>query len=444
MPVSKLFRCYRKDGEVFWNQLSISPVYDIDKKLTHFVGAMDDVTARIGIEDRLQHTQKLDAIGQLTGGIAHDFNNLLAVILGNLELLEDKITDFRQKELISNSIEATQHGAELTRNMLSFARQAPLQPTAVDLNQLVRNMKNWIERTLPSTISVETSLLAGLWPVKVDASSTESGLLNLILNARDAMGDGGNLTIETSNVRIDDDYVELRGEEIDPGRYVLLAVSDNGEGIAQENLAKIFEPFFTTKEVGDGSGLGLSMLEGFMKQSGGTVRVYSELGVGTTFKLYFAASTDAAVPVPSSPAPLEKSGAEKNTTILLVEDNAQVLDAICTALQKTGYRVLTAISGDSAREIFEVEPGIDLLVTDIVMPGELQGTTLAKALRNLRPDLPVVFMSGYASEATVHGNGLRAQDIRLMKPVRREDLLRAVDKALRHAARTAESVEKCP
>lgn len=430
IPVSKLLRNYRKNGEPFWNNIFISPVHDADGRTISFIGAMEDVTERVEMESKLRHTQKMDAIGKLTGGVAHDFNNLLAVILGNLELLDDRVAEPDQKELIRNGIDATLRGSELTRNMLSFARQAPLEPTIIDLNQHVRNLKNWIERTLSARVNVETSLLADLWPIEVDASSAESGLLNLILNARDALPEGGNLTIETSNVQIDEDYVEMRGEEIKPGRYVLLAVSDTGHGISSDNLKRIFEPFFTTKPVGSGSGLGLSMLEGFMRQSGGTVRVYSEPGVGTTFKLYFAATTDAKARGRLAPAQVERGNAENNTTILLVEDNVEVLETIRSTLLKTGYRVLTAVSGDAARKIFEQEPGIDLLLTDIVMPGELQGTTLAKELRTLRPDLPVIFMSGYAREATVHGNGLRPQDIRLMKPIQRKDLIRALDKAL--------------
>lgn len=291
-------------------------------------------------------------------------------------------------------------------------------------------MKNWIGRTIPSNIAVETSLLAGLWETKVDASSAGAGLLNLILNARDAMPNGGKLTIETSNIRVDDDYIELRNEDVEPGRYVLLAVSDTGEGISSANLKHVFEPFFTTKPVGSGSGLGLSMIEGFMKQSGGTVRVYSEPGVGTTFKLYFKASDTAKVNLRTPQASLLDVDAENNPTILLVEDNPEVLAAIQATLSKLGYRVVQATSGDEAYEVFAGETGIDLLLTDIVMPGELQGTALAKALRKLRPDLPVVFMSGYATQATVHGNGLRPEDSRLMKPVRREDLIRAVNKAL--------------
>jgi CheY-like chemotaxis protein len=314
--------------------------------------------------------------------------------------------------------------------MLSFARQAPLTPTNVDLNQLIRNMHKWILPTLPSIIDVRTSLHAGLLPIMVDVSSAENGLLNLILNARDVMADGGKLTIETTNIEIGEEHYDFRGEKITPGHYVMLAVSDTGEGIPPSNMVKIFEPFFTTKAVGSGSGLGLSMLEGFMKQSGGATSVYSEQGIGTTFKLYFPASTDAPDQSNLEETPKELNRMDKKSTILLVEDNAEVLKAIRTTLLKSGYRVLSAASGDAAMKIFNDEPVIDLLLTDIVMPGKMQGTTLARALRDLRPNLPVIFMSGYAREATVHGNGLHPEDIRLMKPVRREELLSAISKAL--------------
>jgi len=418
------------DGEIRTLRKIFSPINASDEECDLYEVVGQDITDTKRLQEQLFKSQKMDAIGNLTGGVAHDFNNLLAVTLGNLELLQDEITDADQKELLNNSITSTLRGAELTRNMLSFARKAQLEPTTVDLNSLIRNMKNWIGRTIPSNIDVKTSLLDGLWETEIDASSAEAGILNLVLNARDAMPDGGNLTIETSNVIIDDDYVELRDEEVEPGQYVLVAISDTGEGISSENLKHVFEPFFTTKPVGSGSGLGLSMIEGFMTQSKGMVRVYSELGVGTTFKLYFRASKVAKVNVPAPQDPGVHIDVESGPTILLVEDNSDVLTALQTTLTKLGYRVIQATSGDAAFKIFTSEPKIDLLLTDIVMPGELQGTTLAKALRKLRPDLPVVFMSGYASEATVHGNGLRPEDIRLMKPVRREDLVRAVNKGL--------------
>ncbi|WP_093914873.1 PAS domain-containing hybrid sensor histidine kinase/response regulator [Sulfitobacter marinus] len=429
-PAISELRYVMPDGDVRTLRKIFSPIDVSDEDGDLYEVVSQDITDTTRLQEQLFKSQKMDAIGNLTGGVAHDFNNLLAVILGNLELLQDEITDADQKELLKNSITSTLRGAELTRNMLSFARKAQLEPTTVDLNGLIRNMKNWIGRTLPSNIDVKTSFLEELWETEVDASSAEAGILNLILNARDAMPDGGQLTIETMNVIVDDDYVELYDEEVDPGQYVLVAISDTGEGISTENLKHVFEPFFTTKPVGSGSGLGLSMIEGFMTQSKGMVRVYSELGVGTTFKLYFRASEVAKVDVQTPQDPVFQVNAESSPTILLVEDNVDVLTAIRTTLTKLGYRVIQATSGDAAFKIFTSEPKIDLLLTDIVMPGELQGTTLAKALRKLRPDLPVVFMSGYASEATVHGNGLRPEDIRLMKPVRREDLVRAVNKGL--------------
>lgn len=406
------------------------PVCDADGKVVREIGTTLDVTKQYETERKLFQSQKMEAVGQVTGGVAHDFNNLLAVILGNLELLNEVDDEAEKQELVQNAIEATLHGAELTRNMLSFARKAKLEPTTVDLNQLVRNMQNWIVRTFPASIHLETSLLAELWMTEVDVNSAQAGLLNLLLNARDAMSDGGKLTIETANVRIDDACVSSRNEAINPGRYVVLAVSDTGEGIAADILDKIFDPFFSTKGVGKGSGLGLSMLEGFMNQSGGAVQVYSEPNVGTTFKLYFPALDVTTTAVTQKPDWQANDQPYEGTTVLLVEDNIAVLTLIQTVLVKAGYEVLVAETGDDGRIIFDQNPDIDLLITDIVMPGELQGTALASEIRALRSDVPVIFMSGYSSEATVQGNGLRPQDIHLMKAVQREDLLRAVNYAL--------------
>jgi CheY-like chemotaxis protein len=311
----------------------------------------------------------------------------------------------------------------------SFARKASLEPSPIDINLVVQETKNWISRTLPATISVNTSLLDGLWLVEADPSATESALLNLILNAQDAMPNGGKLTIETANIIIDKNYIDARQEELPPGRYVMLAVSDTGEGIPPEIVPDIFEPFFSTKAPGGNSGLGLSMVHGFMRQSNGTVQVYSEPGIGTTFKLFFkvAASSSEADARPEAEPETTNHTARR---ILLAEDNASVLEVLIQTLQKAGYVVTAAPSGDAAKEIFEADPHFDLLITDIVMPGRLLGTGLAAELRSLAPDLPVIFMSGYASEAAVHGNGLRPEDIRLMKPVQRTDLFAAIQKAL--------------
>lgn len=385
------------------------------------------------LQSQLATSQRLEDIGHLTGGVAHDFNNLLAVILGNLEMLQEQIDDKAQKQRLQACIDASLRGSDLTRNMLSYARRAPLQPKLIDVNKLVRDTKNWVGRTIPSSIEIEVSLLAGLWQVEADQSATESALLNLLLNARDAMPDGGKLTIETANIRMDQEYIDDRQEKLEPGRYVMVAVSDTGSGISKENLSDIFTPFFTTKGSGGGSGLGLPMVMGFMRQSGGTTQVYSEEGVGSTFKLYFPAAKSK----DTHTANMEtrpRTVSESKRRILLVEDEPEVQSVLEAILSAAGYAVVTADTGDEALQTFENDTIFDAVLTDIVMPGTLQGTSLSKKLRAIRPDLPVVFMSGYASEATVHGNGLRPEDIRLMKPVLRNELLDALEQALnRHA-----------
>ena len=422
-----------KSGKLLDCEVSLARLPPQDQKLIR--ASVMDISARKAeikeherVQQQLARSQKLEAVGKLTGGIAHDFNNLLAVTLGNLELLRDEIDDNQQLKLINTSIAATLRGADLTRNLLAFARKASLKPSLVDFNKVVLDTRKLVSRTLPATISVETSLLAELWPVEVDPGSTESALLNLILNACDAMPNGGRLTIETANIRIESSYMDPRQEELKPGRYAMLAISDTGAGIPPEHLSEIFEPFFSTKDVGSNSGLGLSMVHGFMRQSGGTVQVYSEPGVGTTFKLFFNAHTSAARPSPAAVGPSKTCNT--GLRLLLAEDDEDVLSVLVKTLERDGYAVTAARSGDAAKAIFEADPHFDLLITDIVMPGGLQGTTLSSELRRMVPELPVIFMSGYASEATVHGNGLRREDIRLMKPVRRGDLQAAIKKSL--------------
>lgn len=388
-----------------------------------------EILERAKIQQQLATSQKLEAVGKLTGGVAHDFNNLLAVTLGNLELLKDEIENLQHKQLIDKSIAATLRGSDLTRNMLAFARKASLEPSPIDINSVVEETKNWISRTLPATIEVKTSLGDGIWPVEADPSATESALLNLILNAQDAMPKGGKLTVETANVKIDDSYIDARQEESPPGQYVMLAVSDTGDGIPPEIIAEVFEPFFSTKASGSNSGLGLSMVHGFMRQSNGTVQVYSEPGVGTTFKLFFKAATQTTECAPQ-PEAQSDVGHGAGHRILLAEDDDAVREVLVKTLENAGYDVIAAPSGDAAKAIFEANPTFDLVITDIVMPGRLLGTTLSAELRLLAPDLPIIFMSGYASEATVHGNGLRPEDIRLMKPVQRAKLIGAIQKIL--------------
>lgn len=403
------------------------------------ISLIEDVTEEKTRQKQLQQAQKIEAIGQLTGGIAHDFNNLLAVIMGNLELLQIEVDMLLAPEqveeindLVDAALKAVKHGADLTNNMLAYARKAPLTPTILDLNKTISEIERWIRRTIASNIQIETVLQGGVWPVLIDQSSFQSALVNLILNARDAMEGGGKLTIETANLRIDETYMEAREETVPRGRYVMVAVSDTGPGISPDVIDLIYDPFFTTKEVGKGTGLGLSMVEGFVKQSKGMIRVYSEPGIGTSFKLFFNAQLPDEMLTESSLGLLEtaKDLDHRRPHILIAEDQPEVLDILRKILLKKGYNVSSASTGDSAFSIFKSDSSFDLVVTDIVMPGRLQGPALAKECRQLRPETPFIFLSGYASEATVHGNGLRPEDIRLMKPVSRSALLKAVENCL--------------
>ncbi len=394
-----------------------------------------DITDQTRIEDELRksreiilQTQKVEAMGSLTGGMAHDFNNLLAVILGNLELLQEDPDPAQLETYVSEAVAATLRGRDLIRSLLSFARKAPLAPVTMSLNDVARGLDLMIRRTLPENIEIEVALSGGLWKVQADRSSTESTILNLTINARDAMREGGKITIETANIRLTEEYVDLRGEAIDPGRYVMIAVTDTGEGIPPENLDRVFEPFFTTKPIGMGTGLGLSSVMGFARQSGGTVRIYSELGVGTTVKVYFRAVFHQEE---NQPLVIESVGlAPLRGKILLVEDEVAVRRVMKARLQIEGYTVVEAENAAHAIRAYETEEPFDLILTDIVMPGGLQGTGLVKALREINPDMKAIFMSGYPNEAAIHGNGLRVDDIKLMKPVTKDDLLRALKRVL--------------
>lgn len=395
-----------------------------------------DVSDEVKVQQQIERekgiafrAQKNESIGLLTGGIAHDFNNILAVIMGNIELALDRDSPPEHTQELNSALKASQRAADLVKSLLMFASEAPLEPEILDLNKTVRDARSWMGRVLPESISVETSLLAGLWTINADRTSLESSILNLILNARDAMEGKGTLTIETLNARIDQHYTDSRNEEISPGRYVMLAISDTGTGIDPEHLPSVFDPFYSTKPKGQGTGLGLSMVQGFIRQSGGTVQVYSQVGMGTTFKLYFPVAVEGEKKAPRREV-VNVDGTGDRYRILLVEDEQAVREVLLAALGKAGHAVTTAATGDDALAVFKDDPNFDLLVTDIVMPGHLQGTHLALALREIKSDLPVVFLSGYASEALAFGNGLREEDIRLMKPIRQSDLLDAIGKAV--------------
>jgi len=434
-PYSCRLRITSRSGEHKWVETHTS-AYRHEDGTTFTDGIILDVTAEVETQQQLDlqkeiahQTQKLESIGQLTGGVAHDFNNLLAAVMGSLELLRDNESDPEQLFLIDAGITAAKRGADLTRNMLAFASKASLVPSIINLNALVNGMQNWAGHALPASISVETALLAELWSIEVDVSSIESALLNLIVNARDAMPEGGTLTIETNNLLIDETTLSTGQETLKPGRYVTLTVKDTGHGIPAETLDHIFDPFFSTKAPGAGTGLGLSMILGFMRQSGGSVEVQSKLNFGTTFKLFFKAST-----VETDETLAEQDQTElpmgKGQKILVAEDDKDVLPILVTTLEKAGYSVTAAGSGDEAFAVFKKDPTFDLVLTDIVMPGSLQGPALSQAILEQVADIPFIFMSGYASETSIIGFQLRQEDIRLMKPVRRGDLLAAISKSL--------------
>ena len=406
------------DGSTQW----INTIYDVTEQIEH--KAELDTHREMIVE-----AQKQESIGQLTGGVAHDFNNLLAVIMGNLELMRDETTDPEQIKLIDAGVKATKRGADLTRNMLAFARKARLQPVIIDLNTLVRDARNWIGRTLPSNIKIETHLATDIPSIEADPSSVESALLNLIVNARDAMPKGGTLTISTERAQIGAEDLETLQMDLEPGHYVVLAVSDTGHGIPADKLKKIFEPFYSTKPPGRGSGLGLSMIAGFLQQSGGAVRVASEVDRGTTFRLFFPSADHAQTPS-DAPKAAPQAAPPQSARILLAEDEADVRSVLVDILERAGHAVVTAGTGRDALDIFERDQSFDLLLTDIVMPGDLQGDGLAREVRRLRADLPVIFMSGYSPDTHLASDQDRLEDARLIKPVQRADLIATITRVL--------------
>jgi len=378
-----------------------------------------DVTERLALEAQLRQVQRLEAVGQLTGGVAHDFNNLLQVILGNAEHLERSLTDNASlRQMAELTRVAAERGATLTNRLLAFSRRQTLAPTVTDVGAVIAGMSELLRRTLGEQVTINVVRHADLWRAFIDAPQFESAVLNLGINARDAMPGGGQLTIELDNVALD--LVYARQAEVEPGDYVLVAISDTGEGMTPEVLARAFEPFFTTKDVGKGSGLGLSMVLGFIKQSRGHVKIYSEPGQGTTVKLYLprAVSGAAGIAPKVEEAPLPR-GTER---ILLVEDDDLVRAHAATLLKALGYTVTTAAHGHEAIELLRGGRRFDLLFTDVVMPGGLNGRQLAKRAREIQPGLPVLFTSGYTDTAIVQHGHLEPGVHMIAKPYRRLDL----------------------
>lgn len=387
----------------------------------------EEIEVRRQAEAALARSQKLETIGKLTGGVAHDFNNLLQVISGNLQLLAKDVAGVERAERrIMNAMAGVSRGAKLASQLLAFGRRQPLEPKVVNVTRFVRGMEDMLRRTIGEAIEVETVLGGGLWNTFIDPTQIENALLNLAINARDAMAGAGKLTIELANVHLDDDYARLH-DEATAGQFVMLAVTDTGCGMTAETAENAFEPFFSTKGEGKGSGLGLSMVYGFVRQSGGHVRIYSEVGHGTTVRLYLPRATDSEdVEVAVAAAPIA-GGAE---TVLVVEDDDEVRETVVETLQDLGYRVLKAIDAASALIVIESGAQIDLLFTDVVMPGALKSPELAKKAKLRLPNIAVLFTSGYTENSIVHGGRLDAGVELLSKPYTREALARKIRQVL--------------
>ncbi len=418
----------RPDGGRAWFSISGVPYFDDAGAFRGYRGTGTDITKRVKAEESLRRAdeqmrqaQRMEAVGQLTGGIAHDFNNLLGVVIGNLEIL---ISDYdgsdEQQALSDSALKAALRGVDMTNRLLAFSRRQALKPEVCDLNHLVTGMTEMLQRLLGETISVRTSLSKDLQRTEIDPAQLESALLNLAVNARQAMPDGGQLSITTRNANLSQEDVR-RIPDAGPGGYALLTVSDSGVGISSEILGRVFEPFFTTKDVGEGSGLGLSMVHGFVTQSGGHVTIDSTEGVGTSVRLYFPVS-DRPLPAEPEDKKAKSKTAEAGETVLVVEDDPDLRKLAVRTISGLGYNVLDVPDGPSALRLLASEAPIDLLFSDVVLPHGMNGAELAEQALALRPSLKVIFTSGYAENAIGETGGLRAEFELLPKPYRRADL----------------------
>jgi PAS domain S-box-containing protein len=416
----------RRDGKEFRAELSVTSLNRREGIL--FNTFVRDLTDKIAAEERIRQSEKMEAVGQLTGGIAHDFNNILTVITGTIEILADAVKDDPQLAAISKMIdEAASRGADLTQHLLAFARKQPLEPQETDINALIIDTAKLLQRTLGEHVEIESVFEQETCPATVDPNQLVTAILNLALNARDAMPSGGKLIIETGFVILDENYANMHGD-VRPGRYAMIAVSDTGTGIPAADLDKVFNPFFTSKGPGKGTGLGLSMVYGFIKQSAGHIKIYSEEGHGTTIKMYLPPAAEAAPAIETDAVATLLGGDE---TILVVEDDKLVRDYVLTQLHSLGYVTLDAANAAEALAIVRDGRAFDLLFTDVIMPG-LNGRQLADEIQKIRPELKVLFTSGYTENAIIHHGRLDEGVLLLAKPYRKSDMATMIRKALAH------------
>jgi PAS domain S-box-containing protein len=420
--IGRELRGLKSDGEIFPMYLSVGEAHTGNDKI--FVGIIYDLTEKKRAEEVILHHQKLDAIGQLSGGIAHDFNNILSVIGGNLEMIAAVDLPPAARRAVVRAQDAATRAARITQRLLAFARKQPLSPQAIDINKVLEEMSEILQRSIGEAVDVRMHLAPGLGTIETDVDQFETAVLNLALNARDAMPDGGALTIETEGVRFDDD--PRTAQDAPPGEYLRVSVSDTGVGMTPEVRARAIEPFFTTKDVGSGTGLGLSMVYGFMKQLGGHARIYSEVGRGTRVSLFFPRST---APARSGASPDESEAPAGNgETVLVVEDDPDVRLVTVSRLEGLGYRVRIAVDGVSALDALARNPDIRLALVDIVMPGGMDGHALADEIEKRVPGVKIVLTSGYSPRMAVAGE--RAKRPFLPKPATRAEVAQAVHTAL--------------
>lgn len=395
-----------------------------DGTARRMLGSMVDITEHIETETLMRQSQKLEALGQLTGGVAHDFNNLLTVILGNAEILSQSLPENSQLNLMANMIAtAAERAADLTGRLLAFARQQTLDPRIINMNRLIAGMDTLLRRTLPTGIDIQILDSSDLWDVRIDPGQMETALLNLAINACDAMTNNGQLTIQTANIVLDDTYFTAE-ETVRAGDYVMVLVKDMGYGMDEDTLQRAFEPFFTTKGVGKGSGLGLSIVYGFVKQSEGYIRIESAPGLGTTVRLYIPRTQEQAETEPRRPLP--ESMPKGLETILIVEDDAQVRQHVAHQLTRLGYTTLVAQNGYEALHILDQSGQIDALFIDIAMPGGLNGHQLADRVKQRHPDMPVLLTSGYIDNMIHHDKIASATIHFLKKPYRKQELAQKI------------------
>lgn len=436
-PHPVLMRYRRKSGGTFPAQVMASVLRDQDNAFVGVLSLNRDISAQIEREEALHKSQRLEALGQLTGGIAHDFNNLLTIITGNHELLELELETESQRDLLTRANNAALMGGRLTNRLLTFARRRRLEPVLIDLNEQVMSMAELLRRTLGENLAFATLLAPRLWLIRTDPSEVENAVLNLAINARDAMPQGGKLVLETKNVVLTEQ--DLVGETgATPGEYVRLTVSDTGVGMSPEVVSRAFEPFFTTKPTGKGTGLGLSVIYGFVHQSGGHVTLESRVGTGTTVSIYLPRAAEKLSRPQAPRRPRETSGGSQGETILLVEDNDDVRAVTARRLRRLGYEVKMAENAHRAIDILRSDTAIDLVFSDIVMPGGLSGFDLASWMRKNTSHLPVLLTTGYAEEMEKAGEiGLDGIEI-IRKPYASEDLAAALHKVLRQKGSEAD------